>query len=446
MSSIYILILTLFFYFDLSLLKRSNAELFHKTFRLPFWAWAIYGLLMIFLFFSPNPQKHIPAFVVITILPTYLFKRLCFKKSLPETRREVAPFDLKWTLAIDAFGVVLVWFLGVIIFVILLDGMGRLFAEQESQLGRLVVLSTFSFIFMMLLIRHVTRRYEGLSLPQILGLQRNQQSWTAMAFWPVILGLSFAIFSIYLLQTRAQNPLTPLDRLVSATSSELTFLAFFAVALLLAPLFEEMIFRGYFYYVIAENKGPLFAVLFISLIFGGLHVDQYWGDWQAIAVVILLGVVLTILRAKTGSSIPSIIMHYVYNGSMTIIPVLLLIFTNPSYFDYAVHYPALNVTQREQLLKRSIQQQPEFAPAYNDLAWLYAEEGKNLPEALALSERALAMNPQEKAFWDTKAEVLFRMGQTQEAVEIAERLVKENPSDSYLRSQFVKFRQILENP
>ena len=73
------------------------------------------------------------------------------------------------------------------------------------------------------------------------------------------------------------------------------------------------------------------------------------------------------------------------------------------------------------------------------MAWLYAEEERNLNEALRLVEEALFLEPDTFAFLDTKAEVLYKMGRFKEAITIADDLVIRYPSSRYAKEQLEKF-------
>jgi len=77
-----------------------------------------------------------------------------------------------------------------------------------------------------------------------------------------------------------------------------------------APLGEEIIFRGYFFRVLSVVKGPVWSAVIIALSFGLLHVEQYWGDWLAIAMVAALGLALSYLRAWTGTSLSTMVTHF----------------------------------------------------------------------------------------------------------------------------------------
>jgi len=250
---------------------------------------------------------------------------------------------------------------------------------------------------------------------------------TKLFLLSVALGLFFALCSSTITVMRQVQPQTPLNEIVEATQSIHLILIFLFVAVCIAPLIEEIIFRGYFFRVLEEWIGVQKTVYVIALTFALLHVGQYWGDWLAILMVTVLGFTLTLLRAWSGSTMASVITHYVYNGSVTIIPIIMIAISNPAYLEYQIHSLDYDAQTKEALLRESIAHRPDFVNAYNDLAWLYAEEGENLNEALELVEKALTVAPRQTAYLDTKAEILEKLGRLDEAKQIRNRLERKLP-------------------
>ena len=70
----------------------------------------------------------------------------------------------------------------------------------------------------------------------------------------------------------------------------------------------------------------------------------------------------------------------------------------------------------ERNLRKVIEIQPEHAHAYNALGYSLADRNLRLPEARTLIEKALELSPQDGYIVDSLGWVLFRMGQTREAV------------------------------
>ena len=103
----------------------------------------------------------------------------------------------------------------------------------------------------------------------------------------------------------------PIEQILQARIS----VALFAVlGVLVAPLVEETIFRGFLYPVMARRWGIAAGVIGTGILFGMMHATQLWGGWGQIALLILVGIVLTWVRARTGTVAASYFVHLGYNG------------------------------------------------------------------------------------------------------------------------------------
>lgn len=86
------------------------------------------------------------------------------------------------------------------------------------------------------------------------------------------------------------------------------------LAVLMAPLVEEIVYRGVVYSAVERLGGKVVGVITVTIIFALVHVPQYWGSAAAIASIVSLSLVLTLLRAWTGSLLPSVVTHLIFNG------------------------------------------------------------------------------------------------------------------------------------
>jgi len=91
-----------------------------------------------------------------------------------------------------------------------------------------------------------------------------------------------------------------------------------------APLVEELLFRGVLFNAIERFAPAWFTVLLIALAFGVLHVLTYGDDWYTIFQAIVAGLILGGLRAWTRSLWPSILFHTTNNLYATIQAVVLV--------------------------------------------------------------------------------------------------------------------------
>ncbi len=110
----------------------------------------------------------------------------------------------------------------------------------------------------------------------------------------------------------------PLLELVLTSANPLALFCFAFTALVLAPLFEETLFRGVLLPVLAQRWGGLAAVLISALVFGIAHLSL--GELPPLFV---LGLGLGWLRLQSGRLGASVLMHSLWNG-LTFANLLLL--------------------------------------------------------------------------------------------------------------------------
>ena len=91
-------------------------------------------------------------------------------------------------------------------------------------------------------------------------------------------------------------------------------------------------------------------------------------------------------------------------------------------------------------LKRALARGENDASMLNGLAWTCAENGVFLPEALEAADRAVKLEPKNTGILDTLAEVHFRMGNADKAIEVESKALSLEPKDSYLSQQLARFR------
>jgi len=103
----------------------------------------------------------------------------------------------------------------------------------------------------------------------------------------------------------------PIEELFSNRASVLMLMA---MAVLVAPLVEETIFRGYLYPVLARSFGIGGGVVATGVLFGLLHAPQLWGGWGQIGLLMTVGIVFTYVRARTGTVLAPYLLHLGYNG------------------------------------------------------------------------------------------------------------------------------------
>jgi Tfp pilus assembly protein PilF len=88
-------------------------------------------------------------------------------------------------------------------------------------------------------------------------------------------------------------------------------------------------------------------------------------------------------------------------------------------------------------------QNPDDPVLMNQIAWLCARCDQKLPEAMEMSSRAVAAEPDSAAILDTFAEVNFRAGHADQAVKLETRALQFEPDDAFMAKQLARFRKSL---
>lgn len=449
MASIALVFFLGFIYWDFKFLQKIDAELFEKHFFFSGKFQWLFGLLALLGgVVAVLPAMDFRTFFTgcfIFLLPVYLIRRFQLIRALEKIRQSVYSNKDRWNLvvAVDWFTVIIYWFIGSTVMTLAIRRWLGLWPEFYSELVELLFITVFTSFYMVFLIYLTAQKYPGKDFLEMVGMHFKKTAVFKTILMPVLVGIVWSVIASYVLTTRQLQPSTPMGELVDTAESGAVLVVFLGIALLVAPLLEEIIFRGYFFFVLRHFCGNWPTIVIISILFAVLHFDQYWGDWMAILMVTLLGFSLTYLRVWANSTLATVITHYVYNSGVTIIPVIMLMSSNPAYFEYQKKFMQLSSPQKEELLKESVVANPKFSDAYNDLAWMYAQESRNLEEALELIDQALSLEPKRSAFLDTKAEVLFKMGRIPEAVAIERQLLERSPDNSYFMGQIEKFEKAL---
>ncbi|QDP41136.1 type II CAAX endopeptidase family protein [Radiobacillus deserti] len=86
----------------------------------------------------------------------------------------------------------------------------------------------------------------------------------------------------------------------------------------IAPICEEIVFRGYLFGRVAYKYGTSKGILISSFIFGALHLDNLFG-------ATMFGIILCIMYVKTKSLVIPILLHISFNGIVAFRDISLLI-------------------------------------------------------------------------------------------------------------------------
>lgn len=102
-------------------------------------------------------------------------------------------------------------------------------------------------------------------------------------------------------------------------SSRNAVIALAILAVLSAPLVEEVVYRGVLFSAFQKRFGVPSAFALVTLLFALVHVPQYLESISTILLLTLLSVILTFLRVYSGNLWPAFLLHTVFNGLQSLL-------------------------------------------------------------------------------------------------------------------------------
>ena len=158
----------------------------------------------------------------------------------------------------------------------------------------------------------------------MMSLVRNrshERFWRAIQWkWQGVTGLRFLAYGVafalaveYASQYLPIPKSLPVDKYFNETAGAYLMAAF---GISLAPLLEELFFRGMLYPVMRRAVGVTPAVLFTATTFAFIHGAQLGYAWAPLLSIFVVGVVFTLVREHTGSVAASFLMHCGYNFAL----------------------------------------------------------------------------------------------------------------------------------
>ena len=156
----------------------------------------------------------------------------------------------------------------------------------------------------------------GVSLPAIFGLKRVgllRAVVTAASLLILLLPLFMLVTTVAYQfldgHSEPQELVKIYQHAAKAGKSDIIWQVMLA-AVVIAPITEELLFRGYFYAVLKRVTGPVPAAFGISLLFGAIH-----NNALGFPGLTLLALALTLAYEWSGSILVPIFMHACFNAT-----------------------------------------------------------------------------------------------------------------------------------
>jgi membrane protease YdiL (CAAX protease family) len=153
----------------------------------------------------------------------------------------------------------------------------------------------------------VVTRNRSFSFTEMLGWRSGgMRWWHYLVILVGFFGLMIVVGSFF---PEQENDLL---RILKSSKWALYTVAFLAVVT--APLVEEVIYRGVLYSSFQRSVGKVGAIALITFLFALVHVPQYYPSFSTILLLALLSLILTLVRVRTENLLPCVILHTIFNG------------------------------------------------------------------------------------------------------------------------------------
>lgn len=248
----------------------------------------------------------------------------CLPADLPPASRADAP---PWSLAsaflvwLTSVGLTLVVPNVVVIFYVLLVDQSLVGALRQGQLPPRVALIFIisAFVAHVLTLAISWRVVTGGGMRPFLATLG--WGWVPQFRWAHAVGLACLMLVVGpLFEKVLPHGETELEKLLNISTSVRVGVALLAV--LTAPLVEEIVYRGILYSALERAWGRVASVAVVALLFGAAHFHQYRESLAVIAAILLLSLVLTLLRAATRKLLPCVATHLIFNGIQAVVIIV----------------------------------------------------------------------------------------------------------------------------
>src|SRR5829696_6212024 len=146
--------------------------------------------------------------------------------------------------------------------------------------------------------------------PASFGLRRV--ALRPAAGWTVLTFAAFWILTAVYIALVGEPDQQELTRDLREEGSLAALIGYGVLLAFVAPLAEELFFRGFVFGVLRERIGVAWGALATGVVFGLVHVAG--SPIETVGVLIILGCLLCVLYLKTGSLLPCIALHAINNS------------------------------------------------------------------------------------------------------------------------------------
>jgi len=159
-----------------------------------------------------------------------------------------------------------------------------------------------------------------LALWIIVRVKYDRPLWVSLGWiasrvppWQALLGGCVLSILVGLLGSAIRTPKveSPFEKFLHSPG---WLLIFGIVAVVLGPVFEEIVFRGFIQPLLSRDLGETAGILLTATAFGLLHGPEYSGSWHYVLLITFAGACFGAVRSWSRSLIPAVFMHAGFNA------------------------------------------------------------------------------------------------------------------------------------
>lgn len=188
-------------------------------------------------------------------------------------------------------------------------------SEPELIFGLVFALVLQVIIFIIALVPLLIRRKFD---RRLFGPTQPTGSWLALGFG-LVAGIAtlFAAYGINILLTLLVGVEDPVEQqlLQDAMAGGVTLLLAAFIAVIVAPIVEEIVFRGILFRALGDRIGVWLGALISSAIFALIHIEVVVSQPVALGGLFAVGMVLALAYHWTGNLLVPVLGHAVFNAA-----------------------------------------------------------------------------------------------------------------------------------
>lgn len=156
-------------------------------------------------------------------------------------------------------------------------------------------------------------RLRGRSLWRLLGPVRPRWRHVAMGLGLGLTGLLLVQVTAAVVMSALPDAQPPSQALLEADGGILVVAGQVVAAVVLAPIIEELIYRGALFQSARSSFGMVGGIVVSALVFAGVHAEV-WSSAPAMFGLLVLGLWLAAIFHRTGSLVVPVLAHATFNG------------------------------------------------------------------------------------------------------------------------------------